>query len=99
MRADDVAGRMRIRAARDHVLHANSPLVDRVDLTTPLSLSSQLATGLSALAPEQRAGAQRLRALSQNAVYLLTLLPLPEHRGRHRNYWSASTVAIDPEPT
>src|ERR1700745_859876 len=32
---------MRIRAACDHVLHANSTLVDRVDLATPLSLSSQ----------------------------------------------------------
>jgi hypothetical protein len=29
---------MRIRAACDHVLHANSTLVDRVDLATPLSL-------------------------------------------------------------
>src|SRR5215469_6635302 len=64
--ADDVAGRIRIRAARDHVLHANSTLVDRVDLATPLSLSSQPATGLSALAPAQRAGAQRLRALAQS---------------------------------
>ena len=50
------AGRMRIRAERDHVLHANSTLVDRVDLATPLSLSSQLATGPSVLAPAQRAG-------------------------------------------
>ena len=33
---------------------------------TLLSLSSQLATGLSALAPAQRAGAQRLRALAQS---------------------------------
>src|ERR1700745_1009791 len=32
---------MRIRAACDHVLHANSTLVDRVDLATPLALSSQ----------------------------------------------------------
>jgi len=30
-----------IRAACDHVLHANSTLVDRVDLATPVSLSSQ----------------------------------------------------------
>jgi len=50
---------------RDHVLHANTTLVDRVDLATPLSLSSQPATGLSALAPAQRAGAQRLCALLQ----------------------------------
>ena len=44
--------------------NANSTLVDRVDLATPLSLFSQLATGLSALAPAQRAGAQRLRAMA-----------------------------------
>ena len=50
---------------RDHVLHANTTLVDRVDLATPLSLSSQPATGLSALAPAQRAEAQRLCALAQ----------------------------------
>jgi hypothetical protein len=55
---------MRIRAERDHVLHANSTLVDRVDLATPLSLSSQLATGPSVLAPAQRAGAQRLCAFA-----------------------------------
>jgi hypothetical protein len=59
------AGRMRIRAERDHVLHANSTLVDRVDLATPLSLSSQPATGPSVLAPAQRAGAQRLCALAR----------------------------------
>ena len=32
---------MKIRAACDHVVHANSTLVDGVDLATPLSLSSQ----------------------------------------------------------
>src|SRR5215831_7419827 len=32
--ADDVAGRIKIGAARDHVLHANSTLVNRVDLAT-----------------------------------------------------------------
>ena len=46
------------------MLHDNTTLVDRVDLATPLSLSSQPATGLSALAPAQRAGAQRLRAVA-----------------------------------
>ena len=63
--ADDVGDRMRIRA-RDRVLHADSTLVDRVDLATRLSLSSQPVTGLSALAPAQRAGAQRLRAMARN---------------------------------
>ena len=63
--ADDVGDRMRIRA-RDRVLHADSTLVDRVDLATPLSLSSQPATCLSALAPAQRAGAQRLCAMAQS---------------------------------
>jgi hypothetical protein len=39
-------------------------------LTLPprLSLSSRLATGLSALAPAQRAGAQRLCALARNGL-------------------------------
>src|SRR6516162_8637643 len=32
---------MKIRAACDHVVHANSTLVEGVDLATPLSLSSQ----------------------------------------------------------
>ena len=36
----------------------------KTGLSTPLSLSSQLATGLSALAPAQRAGAQRLCAMA-----------------------------------
>ena len=46
------------------MLHVNATLVDRVDLASPLSLSSQSAIGLSALAPAQRAGAQRLCALA-----------------------------------
>jgi len=40
-------------------------LVDRVDFPTALSLSSRSAPGLSALAPAQRAGAQRLCALGR----------------------------------
>src|ERR1700755_56626 len=51
-------------STRDHVLLANTALVDRVDLATKLSLSSRPTTGLSALAPAQRAGAQRLCALA-----------------------------------
>jgi hypothetical protein len=54
---DDVAGRMRIRAARDHVLHANTTLVDRVDLATPLSLSSQRLSAPRLLLP--RSGLER----------------------------------------
>jgi len=42
----------------------NGALVDRVDFATPLSLSSRSVTSLSALAPAQRAGAQRLCALA-----------------------------------
>jgi hypothetical protein len=58
---------MRIRAARGHVLHANSTLVDRIDLATPLSLPSlDRLPALSALAPAQRAGAQRLCAMAQS---------------------------------
>jgi hypothetical protein len=49
-------------AVLDHALHANSTPVDRVDLVTkPIAVLS----GLSALAPAQRAGAQRLCALAQ----------------------------------
>jgi hypothetical protein len=43
----------------------NSALVDRVDFATLLSMSSRSVTGLSALAPAQQAGAQRLCALAQ----------------------------------
>jgi hypothetical protein len=43
----------------------NSALVDRVDFAASLSLSSRSVTGLSALAPAQRAGAQRLCALAR----------------------------------
>jgi hypothetical protein len=43
----------------------NGALVDRVDFATPLSLSSRSVTSLSALAPAQRAGAQRLCALAR----------------------------------
>jgi hypothetical protein len=50
------------------VLHANTTLVDRVELATPPSLSSQPATGLSAPAPAQRAGAQRLCALAHCVI-------------------------------
>jgi len=48
---------MRIRAACDHVLHANSTLVDRVDLATPLSLSSQRLPAPRLLLP--RSGLER----------------------------------------
>jgi hypothetical protein len=63
----DVTRRIRVPACQmilavlDHALHA----ADRVDLATPPSLSSRPAAGLSALAPAQRAGAQRLRALAR----------------------------------
>src|SRR5215469_10012814 len=48
---------MRIRAACDHVLHVNSTLVDRVDLATPLSLSSQRLPAPRLLLP--RSGLER----------------------------------------
>src|SRR6267142_3717013 len=44
----------------------NSALVDRVDFATPLTLSPRSVTGLSALAPAQRAGAQRLCAMARS---------------------------------
>jgi hypothetical protein len=59
-------GPQMIPAVLDHALPANSTLVDRVALATKLSLSSPLATRLSALAPAQRAEAQRLCALTLN---------------------------------
>ena len=37
-------------------------------VATPLPLSSQPATGLSALAPAQRAGAQRLCAMAHRVI-------------------------------
>src|SRR6516162_1710737 len=48
---------MRIRAACDHALHANSTLVDRVDLATTLSLSSQRLPASPLLLP--RSGLSR----------------------------------------
>jgi len=52
-------------AVLDHALHANITPVDRVDLVTkPIAVLSRPTTGLSALAPAQRAGAQRLCALA-----------------------------------
>ena len=41
-----------------------TPTIRELIEATPLSLSSPSATSLSALAPAQRAGAQRLRALA-----------------------------------
>ena len=41
-----------------------TPKIRELIVATPLSVSSPSATGLSALAPAQRAGAQRLRALT-----------------------------------
>ncbi len=41
------------------------PTIRELIVATPLSLSSPSATGLSAHAPAQRAGAQRLRAPGQ----------------------------------
>ena len=52
-------------AVLDHA--DNSELI----VATPLSLSSPSATGLSALAPAQRAGAQRLRAVAHRVISLL----------------------------
>jgi hypothetical protein len=42
-----------------------TPTIRELIVAAPLSLSSPSATGLSAPAPAQRAGAQRLRALAQ----------------------------------
>jgi hypothetical protein len=43
-----------------------TPTMRELIEATPLSLYSPSATGLSALAPAQRAGAQRLRALTRS---------------------------------
>jgi hypothetical protein len=42
-----------------------TPTIRELIVATPLSLSSPSATGLSARAPAQRAGAQRLRATTR----------------------------------
>jgi hypothetical protein len=66
----DVTRRIRVPACQmilavlDHALHADNTWADRVDLATAASLSSRPAAGLSALAPAQRAGVQRLRAMA-----------------------------------
>ena len=65
----------------------NSPLVDRVDFATPLSLSSRSVTSLSALAPAQRAGAQRLCAVD-------TKLPIRNVRF-HGRCWTRTGRAAD----
>ena len=44
-----------------------TPTIRELIVATPLALSSQPATGLSALAPAQRAGAQRLCALAPSS--------------------------------
>jgi hypothetical protein len=50
-------------------------LILRTVLSTPLSLSSRLATGLSAHAPAQRAGAQRLCAMTQSGHKIALAMP------------------------
>jgi hypothetical protein len=48
------------------MIMGRTPTMRELIEATPLSLSSPSATGLSALAPAQWAGAQRLCALAQN---------------------------------
>ena len=50
-------GRMGVLTRARHMMHANTTLVDRVDLATPLSLSSQPTTGPRLLPP--RSGLER----------------------------------------
>ena len=72
----------------------NSALVDRVDFATLLSMSSRSVTGLSALAPAQRAGVQRLCAMARFDRSLRSGVGVDRtHRG-HRE-----TDAIDPLQT
>ena len=68
----------RLLAVLYHALHANSALLDRVDLPTRLSLSSLDRLPVSRLLlPAQRAGAQRLCAVAQS-VGLRGAGPRPE---------------------
>jgi hypothetical protein len=53
-------------AVLNQALHADNTRVDQLIEAAPLSMSSPSATSLSALAPAQRAGAQRLRAVTLN---------------------------------
>src|SRR5215468_5166186 len=75
--ADDVAGRMRMLTTRA-IMCCTPTLRWLILLTLPprLSLSSQPATDLSALAPAQRAGAQRLRALARSCGWRMSGFPL-----------------------
>jgi hypothetical protein len=50
----------------DHALHPDSAFADRVDLAIPTI--AVVSIGLSALAPAQRAGGQRLRALALRVI-------------------------------
>src|ERR1700756_4500523 len=84
--------RLAAGSTRDHVLLPNTALVDRVDLATPLSLSSRPATGLSALAPAQRAGAQRLCAVTQNGHP--PSHAKPSHRPAYRGHASGCCIAM-----
>jgi hypothetical protein len=76
--------------------NANTMLVNRVDLA-PLSMSSQPATGLSALAPAQRAGAQRLRAFAlSDVLHRQPDLGRTEHSGNWQTAECCRGDARDP---
>src|ERR1700741_3035685 len=66
----------------------------RTGLPSPLWPSSQLATGLSSLAPAQRAGAQRLCALAPSAT-AGAHTAFPELRADPPTINLATTAALD----
>jgi hypothetical protein len=67
-------------------------------VATPLPLSSQPATSLSALAPAQRAGAQRLCAMAPKAKWLGG--PLKSAVAANRTCLPQSSIgAFDPKAT
>src|ERR1700730_5291565 len=75
-----------------------TPTIRELIEAPPLSPSSPSATSLSALAPAQRAGAQRLCALAPNGpLAMSTVRSLP---GVNRTWREQpNSVEIDPKPT
>src|SRR5258707_15007971 len=77
-----------------------TPTIRELIEATPLSPSSPSATSLSALAPAQRAGAQRLCALAQSGhhasrrIQLSTISGLRDHAQTNRIGRSAQMVDL-----
>src|ERR1700731_2201406 len=74
-----------------------TPTIRELIEATPLSPSSPSATSLSALAPAQRAGAQRLCAVAHRVISLRCgIWSLSGHRGHGRTCCWLDPIANDP---